>query len=760
MKYKAIYLVSLLWFAAPYIYGQRDIEPKLLYTDTANYNFTGEWQYLTTDIFLLNADRFSTLINELDFATIKPKKNRRKKLSIEEEQLEYLFITASLKNVKFFGDNDITYPLYNFQISRDKDNKYQTLVSDNIDFVRIIDNLPLYSMHDYIDAEIRVRAITNNDRDQMLALVATQLKNLSKIATPTDAVMSIIGEFGNFIETNTKKKEYRFSSTIRLYEQKNFDTRLHSIKVYVLTTANTPNVEFLSEPLRQFLDTVTNNQVTRNHLKELINIHSYPIIVVANYKSLYRTEPITGDDVTFANIEKRKIKVENDFRQGLISTETYRQEKNLLNFLNIFAQLKNHLDVYNLNYQSGNNDAISVSLFRVMQYYRQLQRAYEETKFKYRGNNTFSTIFNREYESILGFASLYLDNDHNLKSTKNLVSNLVRLEANPTVPNSELEKYIADLRFSNAFKPELMNQNIEGQMISNHLSRLEEQLFKAQFEPQIDKLKNTQAIPANKTAPENLLKLAQSTSCAICRDRALKAISEFTQRLDDYYLKMEYQHFDSIVVVLQPWIFERLELVQLMHQNFDTLYADIPNLESTRYLKTTITEIERDVNNIRDFIKADLSGKELPVVKNFNDKLLNLRRQTDSNIDLICRLRPELCSKETPKLPLQKDYQLSELFTRSDSVARQAEIFYSIFNYQLNRLQNTLKLMNNDELLIETERVSQQLDELKVAISLLDGKSITPETYSKLVQQVNQQVKEISDFLVKIDESISANHPN
>jgi len=58
-------------------------------------------------------------------------------------------------------------------------------VSDNIDFVRIIDNLPLYSMRDYIDAEIRVRAITNNDRDQMLALVATQLKNyLNKLHPP------------------------------------------------------------------------------------------------------------------------------------------------------------------------------------------------------------------------------------------------------------------------------------------------------------------------------------------------------------------------------------------------------------------------------------------------------------------------------------------------------------------------------------------------------------------------------------------------
>jgi hypothetical protein len=55
-----------------------------------------------------------------------------------------MFITARLKNVKFFGENDITYPLYNFQISKDKDNRYQTMVSDNIDHVRIVDN-SLYS---------------------------------------------------------------------------------------------------------------------------------------------------------------------------------------------------------------------------------------------------------------------------------------------------------------------------------------------------------------------------------------------------------------------------------------------------------------------------------------------------------------------------------------------------------------------------------------------------------------------------------------
>jgi len=755
MNTKSIALIGLLWLSALLSHAQRDIEPLLLYSDTANFNFTGEWQYLTTDIFLLNGDKFSTLINELDFARVEPKKNRRKKLGVEEEQLEYLFITASLKNVKFFGDNDITYPLYNFQISRDKDSKYQTFVSDNIDYVRIIDNLPLYSARDYIDAEIRVRAITNNDRDQMLALVASQLKNLSKITTPTDAVMSIIGEFGNFIEANTKKKEYRFSSTIRLFEQKNFDTRLHSIRLYLLTTANTPQVEFNNTPLRLFLDTVANGRINRNQLRELINIRSYPVIVVANYKSLYRTEQLTGDEVTFANIEKRKIKVENDFRQGLINAETYRQEKDLLNFLNIFAQLKNHLDVYNLNYRTVNNDAISVSLFRVMQYYRQLQKAYEEMKFKYRGNNTFSTIFNREYESILGFASLYMDDDHNLKSIKNLVNTLVRLEANPNVPNIDLEKTITDLRFSNIFKTELMSQNLEGQIIANHLSRLEEQLYKWQFETEVEKLKNTEANSKNKTATENILKLTRATSCGLCRDRALNAVAEFTQKLDAYYLKLELQHFDSIANILQPWIFQRIELIQLMKQNFKVLYPDNANLESARFLNGKISEIERDVFNIRDFLKIDLSGKDLSMVKTFNDKLLAIQRQADANIDLICKLRPELCSRQALSSQNLQNSDLSNLFARSDSVARQAEIFYSIFNYQLKQLRDTLKTTKNDELRIEADRLAQQLEELKVAISLLDGKSITPDTYNKLVNQVNQQVKDISDKLVTLNEKVS-----
>ena len=102
-------LAAILVFTSGF--SQRDIEPKLIFSDTANFSFTGEWQYLSTDIFMFNGDKFSNLINELDFARVEPKAKRRKKTALEQENLEYLFITASLKNVKFFGDNDITYPL-------------------------------------------------------------------------------------------------------------------------------------------------------------------------------------------------------------------------------------------------------------------------------------------------------------------------------------------------------------------------------------------------------------------------------------------------------------------------------------------------------------------------------------------------------------------------------------------------------------------------------------------------------------------------
>ncbi len=745
----------LLLFAAVAVsvhcFSQRDIEPKLIFSDTSNFAFTGEWQYLSTDIFLFNGDRFSNLINELEFARVEPRRKRRKKTALEQENLEYLFITASLKNVKFFGDNDVTYPLYNFQISKDQENRYQTFVSDNIDHVRIIDNLPLYSAKDYIDAEIQVKAITNNDRDQVLALVARQLKNLSKILTPTDAVMSIIGEFGSFIEANTKKKEYRFSSTIRLFEQKNFDTRIHSIKIYGLTTANSQPIGIKTSDFRSFLDTVEHNRASREELQQLLAYKQYPVIVVVNYKSLYRMDPISGDEVTFANIEKRKLKVENDYRQGLINAETYRQEKDFTAYLTVFANLKNHLDVYNLNYRTGNTDAISGSLFRVMQYYRQLIKAYDEMKFKYKGNSTFGSVFNREYESILGFASLYLDNDHNLKSTKELVNTLIKLENSVSNPAHDLEHDIAALRFSGIFKPELMGQNLEGQLVNAQISRLEEALYKGVFEGEVHRLADTKALPQTRNATERLMGLVKNTSCGVCRERALAAIHAFGQRMDEYNRKAELLRNDSISSVAEAWVFKKLEQMQIINKNYREFLLIDSTLESTQYLGTKIGEVERDVNNVREFIRVDASGKDLSTIIGLNQKISGYQRQVESAIRLICDLKPELCSVLRIKgdSPILK---ADRAFGKTDSLVRQTNVFIAIFDYQLRE-----QLSESDSL---TRRIPRhaidsamvKLSRLETTVGLMEVHGLSLEAYHKLENEVNLLTREISESIAKFNE--------
>ncbi len=619
--------------------SQRDIEPMLVFSDTSNFEFTGEWQYLSTDIYLFNGENFGNLINELDFYKAKPSKRASRRKGIEEERLEFLLITANLKNVKYFGGNDITYPLYNFQISKDKESKYQTFVSDNIESIRIIDNLPLYSASNFIDAEIKVRAITNNDRDQMLSLVASQLKNISKLLNPSEAILGIIGEFGNFIDANTRKKEYRFSSTIRLFEQKNFDSRIHSIKVYALSTANSKSVEIDPQPLSTYLDTLNHSTVNKLTLKKLISHTEYPMVVVINYKSLYDMVEVTGDEVNFANIEKRKFKIENDFRAGLINADTYRQEKDYINFLTVFANLKNHLEVYGLSYKTGNTDALSGSLFRMLQYYRQLIKTYDEIKFKYKGNTTYLNVFKKEYESILGYASLYLDDDHNLKQLKGLVKTLIELEVNPTVQQALLESVISSLRFSDMFKTDLMIQSQEGQLISTHLKRLENQYYQCSYEAEITALSNI-----NIQTDITLLKQrVRNTPCSLCRNLGLEAIREYELRFNEYQRKRELAKVDSMLNTLKPWVFAQLQAIYQIKSNFTVQFPSSDGNDGSNYLQGLIETAERDINNIKDYMNIDVTEKEIPILKNLYEKLQTLKGKVDESIINICKLKPPLC---------------------------------------------------------------------------------------------------------------------
>ncbi|HNS30540.1 MAG TPA: hypothetical protein PKL52_08415 [Tenuifilaceae bacterium] len=752
--FRQLLATSLLLLGAFEGVGQRDIEPTLLFSDTVNYKFSGEWQYLSTDIYLLNGEKFNVLINELDFVRNNPEapKRRSRRTGASEEYLEYLFITARLKNVRFFGDNDVTYPLYNFQISRDKDQKYRTYVSDNIDNIRIIDNLPLYSASDFIDAEINVRAITNNDRDQILGLVASQLQNLSRLTTPTNALLGIIGEFGNFIEANTKKKEYRFSSTIRLFEQKNFDTRLHSIRVYALLTGNSEPVELNTGPLSHFLVNSDNLQVNRQMLTELVNYSKYPLIIVANYKSLYRMEQVTGDEVNFANIEKRKLKIENDYRAGLINAETYRQERDFINFITIFANLKNHLEVYSLNYRTGNTDAISGSLFKLLQYYRQLLKAHEEIVFKYRGNSTFNNVFRKEYESIIGYASLYHDEDHNLKRLKDLAYTLVQLEKQPKIEKADdLEQVIASLRFADVFKPIHTDQSVEGQLIKMQTERLEQELYRRVYEREVEMLKQIPASVKTKAAPESLRSIIRNTACGLCREKAYEAIDDFANRMADFNLKLALASHDSIVAGLQPWFFDQLQKLQLAKGNLSKIYPQGQEVETGAYLSTKLAEIDRDIRNLQDFSRIDLTGKDLSMVETLNGKLLKTKHHVEETLELVCNLKPELCHKDdsAPEDVAASPPDLKQAFAAQDSLVMQANVFISIFEFQYGMVAQKAK--GNPELKPKVVKAKELLFKLKAVVDVYSENLSQPNRLKGLEVEITNLIKEVSDILSELE---------
>ena len=477
-------------------------------------------------------------------------------------------------------------------------------------------------------------------------MVSTQLKNISKITNPTAALFGIIGEFGNFLDANTRKKEYHFSSTIRLFEQKNFDTRIHSIKVYALTSGNSKEVDMDTKPLANLLDTINQSSINKPFLKQFIHYTEYPLIVVVNYKSLYNMEEVTGDEVNFANIEKRKLKIENDFRAGLINAETYRQEKDYINFLTVFANLKNHLEVYSLNYRNGNSDAISGSLFRLLQYYRQLLKTYEETKYKYRGNSTYRNIFSKEYESILGYASLYLDNDHNLQQLKLLVKTILSLEVNPNIVSTQqLETTIASLRFSDLFKTDLMNQSIEGQLVYSQINRLENQLYTSVYENEVKKLSEIQPTFKTKDASVNLKQMVRNTACGLCRSKGLDATREFDLRLDEFNRQQELIRHDSLVRTLQTWIFIQFERLQIIRTNYSAIYTPDNKTDNSTYLLSKLNEADRDLNNIKDFIKMDLSSKDISLIQNMDLKLAKLKQSVVESLNLVCELKPELCNQ-------------------------------------------------------------------------------------------------------------------
>jgi hypothetical protein len=637
---KIFALFVLVALISQQAFAQQNIETRLGYSYNDKFEFSDEWQYLSTDIYLYNGGQFNRVLNELESGV---KKKSKKNYAYE---LEYLFITAQLKNLKLFGNDQIVYPLFNFHINTDK-NEYHTQVSDHLEVVRIIDKMPLSSAQNSIDAAINAKAVTNQDGDQVFNLVASQLVSLSNLTNPSLAVMSLVGEFGNLLGSRAKKKEYKFSSTIRLYEGQDFDTRLHSVKVYVFVPGSVKTVTLKPAKLADYLSK-NSTKLDRKQLEDAIGYKDYPYIVVANYKSLYKVDVLTGDEVTMDLIEKRKQKIQTAYDTKLMNDETYRQEKLYVDFLRIFAEMKQNLNAYRLNYRNNSPEINAKNLFGIMQEYKRLKVAYESREKEFEKNSTYKNIFRSEYTSILANADLYLDADHNLKNAKVLVNTLQELENNPKAWDTPAKREAALARLSSVELPraDYLSASVEGEAIVRLTKRLEDLQYREVFEKEVKKLADTQASDETIPVRNALQDKANTSNCLSCRDKVRDAVGEYNKRYESSRVKEETREMGKLQSAAEQQVLQQLRWQACLDSNLQSIaVASSENGMDKYYSK--LSEKSKDfattIKELDALAKNEPEKPSLQQVQQYNRQLKRLMQDAEQHYTMLCELDKKLC---------------------------------------------------------------------------------------------------------------------
>jgi len=172
------------------------------------------------------------------------------------EQIKNILVTSKLQGL---GDLDkITYPLFNFIVKTDANGKYKIQTSDP-EVIRIVDNVPVSSINDYLGAEIKVQIFSDKNKKEIYNFISTQLDIVSSLASANTsaAALKVVGEVSNLMKKNAAGKQYEFSSTIRFYEEQDFDRNIHSMSIFTFQPSFYFNNGFDTTKLSAYMDTLT-----------------------------------------------------------------------------------------------------------------------------------------------------------------------------------------------------------------------------------------------------------------------------------------------------------------------------------------------------------------------------------------------------------------------------------------------------------------------------------------------------------------------
>ncbi len=631
-------IVFLLFGLTTSSYGQSSIKTIKKFNYTSNFNFTGEWQYLTTHLYLFNHQRFSKLINDLH------KKNKKHYFrKIQSEKIEYLMITANIRDIKYFG-GDLNYPIYSFQTSFDEEGAYRVNVSDNDEVIRLIDNLPLTPGISGVDATIEGKIITDRSKDKVIRAIADQLISLSEIPDPSAAALSVIRELGRFMKNSTTKNLYKFNSTIRLYESQDFNKQFYSLDLYVFLPTDKKSTYIDTDNIQDFFAENSDPEINRQKLEELIAYKNYPYFAVVNYKSKYTTEEISGDEITVAAIRKRRQRIEKKFEQGNIPNKiAYNHELLFLEFLEQFAELKSQVNTYRLYKKNELSNDFSRTMLLLSELYLDLLKTFESREKEFNDEPNFCNSFRSKYQHILNKAGLYFEFDIPLKNVKQLVNSIMLLDdVDPyTMLAGEREKHLR-----NIYSVELPTDDDDApfvQFLESAKTRLEGAHFREDFSKLIQQLNNANADDAGQKIKDELLEKAKLTQCMLCKQQSAKAIESFNQHYDIAQKKLVLAENSQIIIDVRETIFEALQYEYQIDNYFKFKFDTVPLPPHIQMIKEISSELIIKRQILQEFIKLNFQEMESETIIEYNQNLLNLNQTIRKGYESICSKIPELC---------------------------------------------------------------------------------------------------------------------
>ncbi len=638
MKFKFINSISLFvivcLFASQFAYSQESIKTFSALKKKSNYNFSADWQYLSTDLYLLNSTKFSQLLHDIAVSG-----SDKKKKKSNNEMLQSLFIKAKISNLKFFG-GDIVYPIYNFKVSEDKN--YTTVETGNVEVVRLIDNLPLNESNEVIDAEISGEAITQKNSDEFLKLIAHQLQGFSKVTKPNLAILDLIGELGKYIESKTTGKQYKFSSTIRLYEGQDFNKRLHSVNVFVLAPSSLSRLDISADHLIAFLDTSANPQVDMSILEKLITYKKYPTIVCVNYKSRYNSHPVIGDQINFEYLAERKLKIQNAYQNELLNKFTYNQELKLIEFLEIFSDLKLNINNYKLNLKNNITNDYSKNLFVILKIYRKLLNTKKMRMIEFSNNPEFKNEFLSKYLSVINTAGLYLNENNALSAIKE-AGDLVENGFEQNIYDNNTEIYEKNLRL--LYSVNIPEDEIKSEMAIDLFQLVNniEKLYSSKIYYQlIQHIKSLGIDESGLKEKEGIEARYGNTYCVDCRKMLSDAIgaynSTYQKAQRNSLIRKNEEIGQKTLAILFGALQKRKCIDQYLQKDSLSDYNDLITIE--------LNKIDTLIKDTRETLKSDINIMNVQQLQEQNFLLEAYIKRIETGLENFCRNLAGICNCE------------------------------------------------------------------------------------------------------------------